>query len=566
MSPGLPFPLPPSPTFNGDGSPGHGHSRTLARGWAAFAVLSAVAVLIVFAKWVPLQMDEFVSYQTLAALSHPHSVENVFCYPNASFYLRVLGRFNLPLLTYDYIGSLSSLLYSPFFFLWPSPLSARLTGLVALLIQAWVLGKMFRFNVAAVFCCLLFFIPYSFAHIADTGPVAFQTTSVLVVCYLLRQWILSRHPSHRLGMMAAAGWMIGLGCWVKPTYFFVGVGLALTAIAGFLLVLRHRGGERLRRSGEYLILLVCAAGSTLLVYEAQRANGAAYLPVLNRRFIPGQIVLQDLGTRFRENVLHFLVNPLDGTSSHFDVRPELPVWLTAACLLLAIAMILAGGLFPRMHPRHRGEILFNYGLFGLALLLVATNIYAKSMHHAVLAYPFVLLAIARALQLQRRHYLSKVLLALFLVLNGSLLFRFPSLMEEARASSSPKAYAGRLNEKLNRGYAPNSVIACVDWGIYFIQTVYGPGSQVVLDLCAPDNAGELTQAATIARRLHRDLAVVGLRDNDRVRQALRARCPDMDERPEPGRDNPWVIWQIPYEKLDTLAAISVPLNPTSPTK
>ena len=66
--------------------------------WAVAALLTAAAVFGIFARCVPLNMDEFVSYQTLVALHFPHSVENVFCSTNASFYLRVLNRVTLPLL------------------------------------------------------------------------------------------------------------------------------------------------------------------------------------------------------------------------------------------------------------------------------------------------------------------------------------------------------------------------------------------------------------------------------------------------------------------------------------
>ncbi len=242
MSVGPPRQHGPARWLGANGGPAKRNARLGSLGWIGLAVASAIYVGFIFWACVPLNMDEFVSYQTLAMLSHPHSVENVFCFPNASYYLRILGGLALPLLTYDYIGSLSSLLYSPAYFLWPAPISALLCGIAALFFQAFVLARMFRLRTAPVFCCLLFLLPYSFVHIADTGPVAFQTTSVFVVCYLLQRWIVSRRPTRRLGMMVLAGLMVGFGCWVKPTYFFVSIGLALTAITGFLLALSHREG------------------------------------------------------------------------------------------------------------------------------------------------------------------------------------------------------------------------------------------------------------------------------------------------------------------------------------
>jgi hypothetical protein len=538
----------------GDGQP-EPKTRVLSLCWAGFALLSAISVLLVFWAYVPLNMDEFVAYQTLAALSHPHSNENILCFPNSSFYLQVLGRFTLPLLTYDYIGSLSSLLYAPFFLAWPSPMSARLTGVLALLIQALVLARMFRLRTAVVFCCLLFFFPYSFAHIADTGPVAFQTTSVFIVCYLLHCWILSRHPRRRAGMMVVAGLMVGLGCWVKPTYFFVSAGLAITALAGFFLALVERPGERLARTAEYLLLVVCAAVPTLLIYEARHVDDSPYLPVLAGQFVSSQVHLADIGQRFHDNVFHFLINPLDATSPYYDVRPELPVYAVLTCLL-AGGLILGGVSTRGISPRHRFEILLNYGLFILALLLVASNLFAKSMHHAVLAYPFLLLAIARGMQLQRSRIFLPATLGLFLVLNASLFMELPSLLEKSRRMSATKSFVAELNGELNRNLAPDAVIVCVDWGIYFVQTLYGPRSQVVMYLCPAEDLGQLARAAAVARRMHRQLAVVGLQDNQRVKDRLHAGYAEITGRHGPGEGSPWMIWQIPYEKLGGLDSVA----------
>jgi hypothetical protein len=390
-------------------------------------------------------------------------------------------------------------------------------------------------------------------HIADTGPVAFQTTSVLVVCYLLRRWILSRSRLQRAWMMSAAGLLIALACWVKPTYFFVSAGLAITAVLGFLLAVSRRNGDPALRTGEYLLLLCCAAVPAILVYQATGRDGSAYLPVLNTQFVPSQVVLAGLGQRFRENVLHFLVNPLDATSFYFDARPGLPVLGIVTCLLGG-GLVLSGVFLRRIHRRHRAEMLLNCALFVLALLLVATNIYAKSMHHAVLAYPFVLLAAARAIQLQRRRILVKAALALFIILNGSLFFRFPSMLAESRREGNCKPYVAQLNDDLNRNSASDSVIVCVDWGIYFVKALYGPGSQVVLSLCSPAGDDQLQRAAAIALRLHRNLTVVGLQGNQAVKDRLRAGFPGLGERAGPGEGSPWRIWQVPYQDLPALIA------------
>lgn len=516
--------------------------------WASAALLAAGGVFWIFARYVPLNMDEFVSYQTLVALHFPHSVENVFCSTNASFYLKVLNRITLPLLTYDYIGSLSAFLYSPLYLAWPSPLSARLAGILALFLQALVLGRMFRLRTAPLFCCLLLFVPYSFVHIADTGPVAFQTTSVFLVCFCLQQWVLSRNARRRAALMAAAGLTIAGGCWVKPTYFFVSAGLAITALVALLVAFRRRPKERLRRAGEYLLLIVCAAVPAALIYEARHPNGDPYLPVITGNFVPAQVHFADWGQRLRENVLHFLSNPLDPALSCFDTVPSLPVW--KPLIWISSVVLLLGCVFRRgLASRHRREMLLNCALAGVALALVATNVYAKSMHHAVLAYPFALMAVARGLQRQGRRIFLRVVLVITVGLYGALFLRFPGMYEQARRASSSKAYAGDLHAELNRTVAADSVIACADWGIYFIQALYGPRSQVVLFLCAPDDLTQLDHAADIARRLQRPLVVVGLNGSPRIREWQRLHSTAVQEQPITEPATPWRTWLVPSSRL-----------------
>jgi|GEM_PF-6212256 len=517
--------------------------------WAMAAVLSAAFIAFIFWAYIPLNMDEFVSYQTLACLTHPYAVENVFCSPCSSYYLRVLNRFVLPLLTYDYIGSLTSLLYAPFYFIWPSPLSGRMTGVITLLIQALVIAKMFRFRTAMVFCCLLLFLPYSFVHIADTGPVAFQTTSVFIICYFLRRWLVEPRWQQRALLMSAAGLTFALGCWVKPTYFFVSINLGVISLAAFLLAMRHRSGERMVRTAEYVLFFLCAAVPALLVYEARHLDGSEYLPVLNANFVPGQIAIAGIAQRFSENVLHFLINPLDATFPCFAMQIKTPFVSAASCLAAGV-LILSGIFLGGIRWRYRWEILLNYCLASLTLVLVATNVYAKSMHHAVLAYPFMMLAVARSIQARPGAFLPRAALVLFLLLNASLFFKFPQMWETARSQGNFKAYVAELNDDLNAHYASDSVIVCVDWGIYFIKSLYGPRSQVVLSLCALKE-GQLQQAADIARRLHRNLTIVGMRDNQLARKLIVSHFPGGSELAAPGDKSPWRIWRISLAGLET---------------
>ena len=519
------------------------------RGTTWLAVALAAGMLLLFRSYVPLNMDELVEYQTLACLTHPFSGENTFNCPCAGFYLRVFGHLRLPLLSYDYIGSLSSLLYAPLYFVWPSPVSARLDGVIALAIQALVLGRMFGFRPAVVFCCLLLFVPYAFVHIADTGPVAFQTTAVLLVAYLLRRWILGRRRARRAAMAAAAGLLIALACWVKPTVFFISLGLAVTLLTGGGLALARRRGDRARRLLEAALLTAAAAGPALLIYQARRPDGGPYLPVLTAPdFVPSQVVFAGLADRFRANILPLVANPMGAVASCFDVHPELPV-LGIAALAVGIGLLLAGACWRGAPRRHRAEVILNAALFAGTLLLIATNLYAKSMHHAVLAYPFALLAAARSLRLLPRP-VGAAALAGFLALQAPVFALFPAMAAASRAAAAPKAFAAPLNDELSRRGDADTVVACADWGIYFIKALYGPREQVVLSLRPVDDPGQLPGAAAVARRLHRDLTLVALRNNAEVRAWLRAAHPDVPEEAGPGAGSPWRIWRIPRRELE----------------
>jgi len=101
------------------------------------------------------------------------------------------------------------------------------------------------------------------------------------------------------------------------------------------------------------------------------------------------------------------------------------------------------------------------------------------MHHVILSMPFLILAMCASLKAAVKVRLwIKVMIVLFLVLNISLFVQLPTLSYEKRNHHSNQI---RFNEYLNK-YSNTHVFICVDWGMYFIKSLFGNSDQSVIEI------------------------------------------------------------------------------------
>ncbi|MDH3403978.1 MAG: hypothetical protein OES32_03305 [Acidobacteriota bacterium] len=501
-----PFPPPPA-----TGRPG-GRRGVLSHPAvdALVIALLATAFLLSIAAAMPWHMDEFLGYHMLACHWYPGNMANTFRGSCTRLGLAPFGDTLLPLRSYTYTGSLPGLLYLPVFALWPSPLSARLLGLIALAAQAALLARVFGVRPAVSFGLLLAFLSYSALHVFDLGPVCLQTTLVFAVYALSRRWSEAVREGGRASWRypAAAGLLVFVGIWNKVAFLFLLPSLALLAVVAM------RGARspepavgRRRVARDALVGGVALAAPTAALLLARTADGEAYY-----RVVTGSPVLLEASLAYRhfvDRLLPFLLNPL--RTSHLIVVDRRPAtWLgvlTAALVVALLAYGLAAAWRRRDLAARRGGALVAAWLLSLAM--VAASRLSHAAHHVQLGLAFLILAAYEVLPAVARHRTVRALLLAFVAAQGVLYYQFAELRHEhttARASRDLPALNAELGDRFGRDH----LIVCIDWGLYYFKSLYGPPEQAVVHHWRLVKSGQVERVAATARRMGRRLAFVGL--------------------------------------------------------
>ena len=221
-------------------------------------ILSCAIIATVFSRIVPFNMDEVLPYNLLHDLTQEkNSLESY----DVDLSLNVWNSgLKLPLRAWDYLGSFPSIYYSIFYFLWKSPVSVRFMGLVMLLIEAVLLSRIFKIKYYYVFIGLLFFFPYFFQHIVDTGLISVQVLSVILIFYLSKRWMIKK----KIKYPVLIGIVAFCGVWIKLTYLWLLPWIGLMIF--FNIPAKHykkiisqsiTGIFILRRQGSIIISSIC---------------------------------------------------------------------------------------------------------------------------------------------------------------------------------------------------------------------------------------------------------------------------------------------------------------------
>lgn len=488
------------------------------RRWSGALIAAAEAAAIVgislAAVWlfsgIPFNNDSFSSYLNLVALRSPL---NALDPSTRMLDLAPLGWRYLPLRSYAYIGSISSLFYLPLYLLWPSPHSARLMGLLMLGIQAAIFSRLIGLRALSCFAVLLLCMPYSLLHILEPGATAYQITITCLIVLLARGWFRSLGTGGARGVLypAAIAALVFLGIWCKLSFV-----CHLPAIALFMLLYavenrRSLAGTAPRRRFLLhciVVLYVCGIPTAALL-------GAKVRPPGEGRYYQctADVVDEAVGelpyayTPWRQflYISNYFTNPL--RAAHLAYR--IPRTATLSGLMLcAVVVLLLGYGIVRLRDRERIVRFIATGLLSCGMVLAAllANPAAFCMHHVVLAYPFALMAVLAVLSGLRGDMTVRVLLVAFLALNGYQFYRMPGLdyreWEKANPGHALVPSFGPLNERLN-AYASRYVFVHVDWGLYYLKALYGSEDQCNLAVWPLDSERKVGLVRSICEKTGR---------------------------------------------------------------
>lgn len=491
--------------------------------WLDLVVMAAVggAFLFTVAAVVPWHMDEFLGYHHLACKWYPGNMANTFRSSCTELGLAPWGGTMLPLRSYTYSGSLPGLLYLPIFALWPSPLSARLLGILAIAAQSLLLHRVFGVRPAVNFFVLLSFLSYSAIQVFDLGPICLQLTLQVAIYCVLRRWRASAAARLRYQALypLAIGLMAFIGVWNKVAFFFVVPSLALLVVAltfdpataptaPTATPTGTPTGSRpaLRRLAAGAVGAAAFAVPTLALLFSKTAAGLPYHSV-----ITGAPVLFDylaIKQRFTGVLLPFLINPL--RSSHLIMRDPRPVTGTGLVLVGLIAATLVYG-FVVARRRADGSsrrALWLVAGWVVSIALVALSAKSHAAHHVQLGLPFLILALYELLAPLSGRRLVCLLVVLFVLLNSLLYLQFVELRHEGITSRASRDLE-TMNDALNERFAERYLIVCIDWGFYYLKSLYGPPEQAVVHFWGLKRPAQLRAVQATADRLGRKLLFVG---------------------------------------------------------
>lgn len=452
-------------------------------------LILGIMIVIFFSQIIPLNMDEFLFYHTIACSHYPHNALNTFREGCHVYDLNILNtNITAMLRSYYYVGSFPAIYYYPLFIICKNPFSARFLGMIFLLIQSFVLGKVFKIKPLYLYVGLICFFPYFFQHLVDTGPIGFQATSVIVLYALFKEWF----KTLKLYIPILISLIIFFCIWIKLVYFWLLPGI----ICLFLFELWLNKQTVLvpgKRKIFYTQVLACIALVIMLcsafIYSSNPGNPNDR-PLLNQMLGSQSYTFQEF---FNSNWLNLgiikaYLNPLEATKRIYEVTlPSYITYFYDILIYLSIPLILL--FLYRKNPQCKKEILLPavfYLLFLLTAFFILRTKASYWMHHAILAFPFLVLSAISTISIllnKQMGIFPKILvfrwLVIFVLLNSFFFLTF---------SNQPLTFKGEndfsritLNKLLNNSELSKKYFyVVIDWGMYYYQSLYGQKEQSVL--------------------------------------------------------------------------------------
>ncbi|HOZ36481.1 MAG TPA: hypothetical protein PLR18_01465 [bacterium] len=470
-----------------------------------------VVIVFAFSKNIPYDMDEFSLYHELACQFYPANELNTFRVGCDEFDLKLpwLGTV-LPLREYSYMGSITSLYYWPVFLLWPSPPSARLMGLLFMIIQSLILSKIFKIKKEYLFLILLIFFQYSFLHIVDTGVVGLQITLIYLIYYLA----VRLKAENNFLILAITGFLLWLGLWAKLTFFWLLPALLIVIGKNLYGVIKKNAPPKktIIKQIVWAALIFLALSSFLFL--ATDNNGRLYLSELNGRY--GEpLTLQGYWAKFHpktiwnSSIFQYYINPLLASERIYEVEKS-PLVILAGIIFYFPALFIVYQYFWDKKRKYNHEQLTkaftNICLFMLTAIIIYFTRGAWSAHHAVLAMPFLILAYGEMAMIKIPG--NKKLLAwviLMLIINTGLWTTFT----RQNLNVFDDFNKNKINILLqNEQLADQYIYVVLDWGMYYYQALYGNKNQAVIYIEPLNKTEQLAVVRDLARQEKRKLLFI----------------------------------------------------------
>jgi hypothetical protein len=477
---------------------------------ATLATAVLVAVAVASPQVLPYNMDEFVHYQALGCATAPLSQDLPAFRDGCGLYdLRLpFTQTWLPLRSYYYIGSFPSAPFFPFWLILDDPVAARVQGALFFVIFVLLGARLLRVRAALVLLAGLVFPVFTLAFFADKGPVGLSVGLLLLALLAVRRSLAAVGSRSAVAWATVAGVACFLGLWVKLIFAWWLPAVALFAVAGGYRQLRGIP-EALRRLRPALLAGALALlVPTLVLLGSVDVDGRAYGAALSRGRISAEPAQLGAGSirlsRYLTNASALAPRNVTLPPSALDV---LPAALSALLLVAALS---------RRDPR-RGEtggwLFLGLVTFGLA----STSAFTRWPHHFVFPALFLVLALARALDLSGR-WARLGAAVLVVVVWASLGVRWSSAVYPRDSSPGKDELLAFVRE---RGLDRDTLQVHSSWGTYYVALLFGdPDRMVVFVRGISDDSRQLKEVACLAREHGRRLLLISSRRWMRIQTPL----------------------------------------------
>jgi len=505
---------------------------------AVFIIVVSLAAVFALSYFVPFNMDEFYQYNILPGFFQPDSAYNVFHESPFAYYLAPFGNLYMPIRAYHYTGSIQAFFYLPLYLAWPSPYSARFFGLIMLGIQAFLLSGIFRIRPSVFFIILLAFMPYAFSHIVDTGPVSLQTTSVFLIYFILVKWrdnIKNGHVGYAPIYLVAL--VLFLNLWAKFTFFYylpaviILILFFLCGVRGYLFDRRHIASFL---KSAIVSVVIFAIPSFILLNSTDRSYYRYWLQLFRKdSSLP---LTAGMIRDHAAEMFSFLTNPIKCTHRIYEIKeyisPEGILLLSGLVIFIYICIVSA-----RRSKKSVTEPILNAGLFAFVYVLTAIHVKTWAIHHVILAFPFLIMSVAGfSLNAGKR---TVIIFGLFFILVNAFLYCRLPFMAPMKSEHRSKA---ELNAFINEKYSKDHAVIVVDWGFYFLKSVYGDKNQCIIyanPFKTRDQVGSLRTVLELSGR--KPLFVLRLESESDL-SLIRSEFPGLTEEKTDFDTGDWRIW------------------------
>jgi len=482
--------------------------------WLIGVLLLPLAVMSVAILYlIPPDMDIFNHYHALACRYYPNAIYHAYreaC--NGIMDLHLFGVIPWPR-SYNYVGAAYSILYYPFFLLWPDWHGVAVFDALLMVPGVIAASRLLRVRLPVATLALITPFPVLFYILRDYGQLTLQFSLLYVIPWVAMHAVQTPKRYRWLALNMAGGILLALGVESKPLFAYYVPSIAIVTMAACW---------SLREGPLALILLLLKrlwpgmllCGMLLaILFTARDDAGRMYFSNLGSQ-VPSEMGFDVFSGHLAYILSNHWLNFPNASYIYYGLRDTFPDsghtdWVGIVITLPFWLVFFGGALALSKKQTDEAEKYHDRIYVGLLLAAVAgvicvtADLHANNPHHILQPFYYLLGMLAIIFQqcMERRPRLFVLLGFIFvsaqIVCTGYAAARQPMVAHDWERLKV-------LDFIKEHNLAQNTIIDHLDWGLYYMSSLYGPREQLVTFDAPPEAMMELGE------KLGRDVVFIKL--------------------------------------------------------